>query len=164
MILAAQSHCFGVGIEMGASCDFRVASEAATFGLPEVSNIAVIPGSGGVSRLTRLIGPAWAKWLVMAGATIDAKQALAIGLIHDVYPPDEFPDTLQALAQRLAAMPREALGLAKVAIGAADTVDRRTAREFDRMAQSLLFQSDDYRDRVNAFLQRSAARNDERRT
>jgi enoyl-CoA hydratase/carnithine racemase len=162
VILAAQSHCFGVGIEMGASCDFRLASEAATFSLPEVPNIAVIPGAGGISRLTRLIGPAWAKWLVMAGATIDAEQALAIGLIHAIYPPDEFPERVQELAQRLAAMPREALGLAKVAIAAADTVDRRTAREFDRMAQSLLVQSDDHRDRVKAFLQRSAARNDAR--
>ena len=66
VVLAAQSHCMGVGVELGASCDFRLASDAATFGLPEVPNLAVIPGSGGISRLTRLVGPHWAKWMAMA--------------------------------------------------------------------------------------------------
>jgi enoyl-CoA hydratase len=154
VILAAQSHCMGVGIELGASCDFRFASDVATFGLPEVPNLAVIPGSGGISRLTRLIGPHWAKWLVMAGETIDAPTARDLGFLHAVYPAAEFADRVDQFARRLAGMPREALGLAKVAIDTAATVDRRTAREFDRMAQTLLFTSDDFRDRVNAFRQR----------
>jgi enoyl-CoA hydratase len=163
VILAAQSHCFGIGIEMGASCDFRIASDTATFCLPEVPNIAVIPGAGGISRLTRLIGPAWAKWLVMTGATIDAQQALAIGLVQAIHRAEEFPQRVQELAHQLAAAPREAVGLAKAAINVADTVDRRTAREFDRLAQSVLVQSDDHRARVKAFLDRSAAKNDQRK-
>jgi enoyl-CoA hydratase len=154
VILAPQSHCFGVGIEMGASCDFRLASDAATFRLPEVANIATLPGSGGISRLTRIVGKHWATWLVMAGERIDAEQARRIGFLHDVYPAAEFPERVHAFAQKLAAMPREALGLAKITIGAADTVDRRTAREIDRLAQSLLFMSDDFKDRVSAFLQK----------
>ena len=88
----------------------------------------------------------------MAGERIDAAQARDIGLVHAVYAADEFPDRAREFAHRLAGMPREAMGLAKAAIATADTVDRRTAREFDRLAQSLLFQSDDFRDRVNAFL------------
>jgi len=154
VVLAAQSHCMGVGVELGSSCDFRLASDAATFGLPEVPNLAVLPGSGGISRLTRLVGPHWAKWMVMGGETISADDARAIGFVHAVYPAAEFRERVDALAHRLAAMPREALGLAKVAIDTAATVDRRTAREFDRMAQTLLFPSDEFRDRVNAFTQR----------
>jgi enoyl-CoA hydratase/carnithine racemase len=150
----AQSHCMGVGVELGSSCDFRLASDAATFGLPEVPNLAVLPGSGGISRLTRLVGPHWAKWMVMAGETISADDARAIGFVHAVYPAAEFRERVDAFAHRLAAMPREALGLAKVGIDTAATVDRRTARDFDRMAQTLLFTSDDFRDRVNAFRQR----------
>ncbi|HEX5587005.1 MAG TPA: enoyl-CoA hydratase/isomerase family protein [Acidimicrobiia bacterium] len=156
VILAAQSHCFGAGIEMAASCDFRLSSDAATFCLPEVANIATMPGSGGISRLTRIVGKHWATWLVMAGERIDAETARRIGLVHDVYPAAEFPERVHAFAQRLAGMPREALGLAKLAIGTADTVDRRTAREIDRLAQSLLFLSDDFKDRVNAFNQKSS--------
>jgi enoyl-CoA hydratase/carnithine racemase len=154
VVLAAQSHCMGVGVELGSSCDFRLASDAATFGLPEVPNLAVLPGSGGISRLTRLVGPHWAKWMVMGGETISADDARAIGFVHAVYPAAEFPAQVDEFARRLAAMPREALGLAKVAIDTAATVDRRTAREFDRMAQTLLFTSDEFRDRVNAFTQR----------
>ena len=91
VILAAQSHCFGVGIEMGVSCDFRLAADTATFCLPEVANIAVLPGSGGISRLTRIVGPHWASWLVMAGERIDAMQARDIGLVHAVYPAARVP-------------------------------------------------------------------------
>jgi enoyl-CoA hydratase len=156
VVLAAQSHCMGVGVELGASCDFRFASDVATFGLPEVPNLAVIPGSGGISRLTRLVGPHWAKWMAMAGETIDAEQARAIGFVHAVYPVAEFTDRVDAFARRLAGMPREALGLAKVAIDTAATVDRRTARDFDRMAQTLLFTSDDFRAKVEAFMHRGA--------
>jgi enoyl-CoA hydratase len=158
IIVAAQSHCLGVGIEMAVSCDFRFAAEGTTFGLPEVANIATIPGSGGISRLTRLVGPHWARWLAMACQTITAEQARQIGLVHDIYPAEGFRDKVIEFAMKLAAMPREALGLAKVAIDAAASVDRRTAREIDRLAQTTLFMSDDYRDRVNAFNAASAAR------
>jgi enoyl-CoA hydratase/carnithine racemase len=76
---------------------------------------------------------------------------MAIGLVHAVYGVDEFAERVQEFARRLAGMPREALGLAKIAIDAAESIDRRTAREFDRMAQSLLFTSADFRERIEAF-------------
>jgi enoyl-CoA hydratase len=152
IVLAAQGPCLGVGLEFGASCDFRLASDVATFALPEVANLAVLPGSGVISRLTRLVGPHWARWLAMAGQAIDAEQALSIGLVHAVYPAASFADEVQAFARHLASLPAEALGLAKLAIDTAASVDRRTAREFDRLAQSALFQSPDYLARVRSFL------------
>ena len=159
IILAAQGHCIGVGLEMGASCDFRFAAANATFALPEVANIATLPGSGGISRLTRIIGPHWAKWLVMACRTIDAEEAKHIGLVHEVFPQESFHENVRDFALSLCSMPREAMGLAKVTIDAANTIDRRTARELDRMAQTTLFMSDEYKDRVNAFTTASAVRN-----
>ena len=158
VILAAHAHCLGVGVEMAGSCDFRFAAEGATFGLPEVANIATLPGSGGISRLTRLVGPHWARWMAMACQQITAEQGRQIGLVHDIYPADGFQERVMDFAKALAALPREAVGLAKVAIDAAESVDRRTAREIDRLAQTTLFMSDDYRDRVNAFNAASAAR------
>jgi enoyl-CoA hydratase/carnithine racemase len=151
VILAAQAHCLGVGVEIGCSCDFRLAAEGSTFGLPEVANMAVLPGSGGISRLTRLVGPHWARWLAMACETIDADQARDIGFVHAVYPAATFAEQVQVFARKLASMPQEAMGLAKIAIDVAEAVDRRTAREFDRIAQTALFESDDFKDRVNAF-------------
>jgi enoyl-CoA hydratase len=158
VILAAQGHCLGVGVEMGVSCDFRFAAEGAIFGLPEVLNLAVVPGSGGISRLTRLVGPHWARWMAMACETVDAHQAVAIGLVHAVYPKDEFAERVRTFANKLAAMPREAVGVAKVAIDMADSIDRANSRVFDRFAQTVLFMSDDFKQRVDAFNQASAAR------
>jgi enoyl-CoA hydratase/carnithine racemase len=152
IVLAAQGPCFGVGVELGVSCDFRLASDASTFALPEVANLAVLPGSGGISRLTRLVGPHWARWLAMAGQVVDAEEARTIGLVHAVYPASEFAERVQAFALHLAGLPREAVGLAKVAIDAAASIDRRTAREFDRLAQSTLLSSPDVTQRVDAFL------------
>jgi enoyl-CoA hydratase/carnithine racemase len=159
VVLAAQSHCMGVGVEMGVSCDFRLASADAMFALPEVANLAVIPGSGGISRLTRLVGPHWARWIVMAGESVTASEAVNIGLVHAVYPPDEFPLAVRRFASRLAGLPREAMGMAKMAIDVAADVDRRTARDFDRVTQTLLFQSPEYQAKVDAFLNRPAKQN-----
>jgi len=158
VILAAQGHCLGVGVEMGVSCDFRFAAEGAMFGLPEVLNLAVVPGSGGISRLTRLVGPHWARWMAMACEPVDAHQAVAIGLVHAVYPKDEFSERVRTFANKLASMPREAVGVAKVAIDMADSIDRANSRVFDRFAQTVLFMSDDFKQRVDAFNQASAAR------
>ncbi len=154
IVLAAQGSCMGIGIELGASCDFRLAADTAVFALPEVPNLAVIPGSGGVSRLTRLVGPHWAKWLAMAGETVDAQTALTIGFVHAVYPAAEFAERTQAFAARLAGYPREALGLAKLAIDTAASTDRRGARDVDRLVQTMLFAGDEHRAKVDAFVNR----------
>jgi enoyl-CoA hydratase len=86
VVLAAQGPCRGFGVELAASCDFRLCSERAVFGLPEIANLAVLPGSGGISRLTGLVGPHWTKWISMAGQEVTAEQALTIGLVHAVHP------------------------------------------------------------------------------
>lgn len=155
VVLAAQGSCLGVGIELASSCDFRLAAEGAKFGLPEISNLGVLPGSGGISRLTRIVGAPWAKWIAMACQTVDARQALEIGLVQAVYPAAEFPARARAFAEQLATFPREAVGLAKLAIDAAEHGDRRTARDVDRIAQTLLLTGPEYRQKIDAFLTRS---------
>lgn len=155
IILAAQGPCLGVGVEMSASCDFRFASERAIFGLPEIPNLAVLPGSGGVSRLTRIVGPHWARWLAMAGENITAEHALNIGLVHQVLPDEGFHDAVQAWVRKLISNSAEALGLAKIAIDAAVDSDRRTARHIDRMANTQLLQSREHLEKIEAFRNRS---------
>ena len=116
-----------------------------------------IPGSGGISRLTRLIGPHWTKWLAMAGQAVDADHALRIGLVHAVYPAEEFSTKVAEFARHLAGLPSEAVGLSKLAIDAAVNADRRTSRDIDRLAQSILFQSVDFTERQQAFVNRGKA-------
>jgi enoyl-CoA hydratase/carnithine racemase len=154
IIHAAQGPCFGAGVEIAVSCDFRLAAERATYALPEIANLAVIPGSGGISRLTRLVGPHWARWMAMAGEQVDAQHAVTMGLVHQVYPDDQFPKAVQDFAQKLLGFSREALALAKLGIDAAASTDRKTARDVDRIANTLLFKSDEFRDKVTAFEER----------
>ena len=156
VILAAQGPCLGVGVEMGSSCDFRLASERATFGLPEVPILAVLPGSGGISRFTRIVGPHWARWLAMAGENVSAELALTMGFVHRVLPEEGFHDAVHAWTRKLITNSAEALGLAKIAIDAAVDSDRRTARHIDRMANTMLLQTQEHLDKIEAFKKRSS--------
>ncbi|MGE0141307.1 MAG: enoyl-CoA hydratase/isomerase family protein [Ilumatobacteraceae bacterium] len=155
VILAAQGPCLGVGVEMGSSCDFRFATPRTTIGLPEVPVLAVLPGSGGISRFTRLVGPHWARWVAMAGQHVDAELARTIGWIHHIFPEETFHDDVQAWTRELIGLSPEALGLAKIAIDAAVDSDRRTARHIDRMANTQLLNTREHQDKIAAFVARS---------
>ncbi|HVV76670.1 MAG TPA: enoyl-CoA hydratase/isomerase family protein [Mycobacteriales bacterium] len=157
IVIAAHAPCLGAGVEMALSCDFRLASDAARFQLPEI-NLAVVPGSGGISRLTRIVGPHWAKWLAMAGQSVDAREALQIGLVHAVYPASEFGARVDAFVDSLTKLPGEALGVAKLAIDMSANTDPGTARNIERIANTTLLQSDEHHARVAEFQQQSARR------
>lgn len=137
VVIAIQGICLGAGVEMAVSCDFRLASKASQFELPEI-NLAVLPGSGGTSRLTRLVGPHWAKWMVMAGRRVDAQRALMMGLVHEVYSVETFDVEVQRFAEDLAAKHREAVGLAKLVIDMAADLDRTNQRHLERIANASL--------------------------
>lgn len=154
IVLAAQGHCFGAGVEMASSCDFRFAAPSATFRLPEI-NLAVIPGSGGISRLARLIGPQWVKWIAMAGQPVDAARAREIGLVHDIYPEDEFHDRVQEFAKRLAQLPSQAVGIAKLAVEMCHNTDPASARQVEQIANAVLAFGDEHKQRVAEFNERS---------
>lgn len=138
IILAAQGPCLGLGLEMAASCDFRFCTPNAHFGLPEVARLGVIAGSGGISRVTRLVGPHWSKWISMAGRNVDAETAVRIGLVHEIYPEDQFMDRVQAFARDLAAMPADALGVAKLTIDICTAEDREKTRHIERLGVASL--------------------------
>ena len=158
-VLAVHARCLGVGLEIGASCDFRLAAEGASFALPELPNLAVIPGSGGISRVTRLVGPHWGKWLAF-GEEVSAELALTMGLVHAVYPAESFRERVTAFARRLAALPTEASGIAKTAVDIAASVDRGIARDFDRYANTVLLTSAEHQAKLEAFKNRKAAGRD----
>lgn len=141
VVAAIQGPCLGLGVEMAGSCDFRLASESARFGLPEV-DLGVIAGSGGTSRFTRLCGIGWSKWLGMAGEQLDARTARIAGFVQAVWPDAEFDARVMDFCRRLADRPSEAQGAAKLAIELSYDLDRQSARNVERLVNTPLMMRD----------------------
>jgi len=141
VVMAIQGPCLGVGVEMAGSCDFRIAAESATFGLPEI-DIGVIAGSGGTSRFTRLCGVGWSKWLSMAGEKMDARTAMMAGFVQAVHPDDKFQDEVWAFCQRLITRPPEVQGAAKLAVELCYDLDRQQGRNVERIVNTPLMMRD----------------------
>lgn len=163
IVAVHQGPCLGGGLEMSLSCDFRLAAASARYGLPEL-DIGALPGSGGISRLTRIAGPHWARWLAMAGEQITADQALTLGIVHAVYPDDELDSRARAFCLKLSRRSYELLGLAKLSIELAADLDRTQARNVERISNSILFTGPEHKALVQAFLQRQAAKRRARET
>lgn len=100
MIAAINGICLGGGLEIALACDIRYASSNATFGLPE-TKWGLIPGGGGTQRLPRTISRSYAMEMMFTGKTIDAEEALRIGLISKVLSQDELMDAAMELAQTI---------------------------------------------------------------
>jgi enoyl-CoA hydratase len=137
VVMAINGPCLGLGLEMAGAVDFRLASEAAWFALPEV-DLGMIAGSGGTSRIVRLCGVGWAKWLGMAGERMDAQTARVAGLVQAVYPPERFEDEVWAFCRKLAGKPADAVGTAKLAIDLCRDLDRAGGRTVERIANTPL--------------------------
>jgi len=143
IVVAHHAPCVGGGLEMSLSCDFRLAAQSASYAFPEGS-FGLLPASNGVSRLTRIVGPHWARYLVMANLPVDAEKALVMGLVHEVYPDATFAEDTLAFCRHLAAQNGEQMGTAKIAIELARDVSRDQARHVERMANSALMLHPDY--------------------
>jgi E-phenylitaconyl-CoA hydratase len=102
VIAVINGACLGGGFELALQCDLRIATASATFGLPEVRG-ATIPAAGGVQYLLRAVPAAHAMKMALTGEPISAQEALRIGLIIDVVPPDRLMSAALNLAERIAA-------------------------------------------------------------
>jgi enoyl-CoA hydratase/carnithine racemase len=137
IVVAHHAICLGGGLELSLSCDFRLAAAGARYGFPE-AKLGMIPATGGVSRLTRLVGPHWARWMIMANQQVDAAQALSMGLVHAVYPDAVFEAEVEKFCRYLATLPPEATAMAKVSIELAADLESAQARNMERLAVSAL--------------------------
>lgn len=142
IVVAHHAMCVGGGLEMSLSCDFRLASASAGYWFPEMK-MAMVPASGGISRLTRLCGLHWAKWMVLANQRVDAQRALTMGLVHEVYPDETFEEQVWAFCRQLASYPPEVTALAKMSIEMAADMDSASARQLERIVYSNLMAGDE---------------------
>jgi len=125
------------GLELALSCDLRLASDRARFAMPETS-LGLIPAAGGTFRLPRLVGEAVARQMILFGAELDARQALACDLVSEVVAPEGLDEQVRRWAAKAAERDPLALRLAKQAIAMA-TADRG-ARDFTSSAQAALYE------------------------
>ena len=153
VIAAINGVAAGGGLELALSCDFRFAAQTAKMGFPE-NNVGLIPGSGGCSRLVAQVGLSSAKRLVMTGEMVLADKALQYGLVDEVLAPEKLMEHAMAFAGQLCAKAPQSLGLAKIVLNNCARVDPDTARNFERLGQSILKRTDDHAEGAKAFVEK----------
>jgi enoyl-CoA hydratase/carnithine racemase len=156
-VSAIAGYCLGGGLELALATDFRIADETAVFGFPEVG-LGIVPSSGGTERITRLLGPARAKELILLRGRIDAHEALAWGLVSEVVPAGEALDRALTLAHELAELPRLAASVAKRAIDAVPESSRAAGILMERLAYAMLAQTEEAHAAAEVFEQRPRRR------
>jgi enoyl-CoA hydratase/carnithine racemase len=143
IVVANQGPTIGGGLELSLSCDFRLAAKGASYAFPE-GKFGVLPASNGVSRLARIVGTHWARYLIMANLAADADRALIMGLVHEVFPDETFEEDVMKFCRHLAEQHAEQMGTAKIAIEKAHDLGLAQARNVERMANSALMLNPDY--------------------
>lgn len=155
IVAAVNGFSLGGGCELAMACHFRIASENAKFGQPEV-NLGLIPGYGGTQRLTQLVGKGKAMELMMTGAMIDAQEAKSIGLVNHVTSAEELlPKTISILSQIISKAPlavEHIIRLVNIA-----TLGDPTGLEQEVYAFGKLFDTADAKEGAAAFLEKRKA-------
>ena len=152
VIAAVAGYALGGGCELALACDYRVASERAVFGQPEIL-LGIIPGGGGTQRLPRLIGPARAKEMMITGRQVKADEALRIGLADEVVAHEEVNARALALAAEVAAGAVQAQGLTKRAVDEGLGVELEPGLALERELFVDVFHTEDSQIGVRSFLE-----------
>jgi enoyl-CoA hydratase/carnithine racemase len=150
-IAAVNGFALGGGCELAMSCDIRIAAGTARFGLPE-TNLSVLPAAGGTQRLARLVGTGRAIEMILTGRLVRADEAQRIGLVTTVVPGDELLARARQVAEQITAKGPLAIRLAKLVIRTGMDADQRTGLVVERLAQALLYTTDDKNEGTDAFL------------
>ena len=151
VIAAITGFALGGGCELALACDIRIAGESAKFGQPEV-NLGLIPGFGGTQRLSRLIGVAKAKEMILTGKIIDAKEAESIGLVNRVVKDEELMIAAEEMAQVIAQKAPVAVKMAKTLINENQEIKEGLEKEIAFFARC--FTTQDRLEGINAFLEK----------
>ena len=155
VIAAVNGFALGGGCELAMSCDIRLASEKAKFGQPEVG-LGITPGFAGTQRLPRIVGISKAMELILTAKVIKADEAKAIGLVSEVYPPEELMDKAVELANAICANAQIAVQESKRCIRMGMQTDIATGSAFEAEAFGVCCGTADKDEGMGAFLEKRA--------
>ncbi|ROZ78231.1 enoyl-CoA hydratase [Ramlibacter sp. WS9] len=155
-IAAINGYAMGGGLECALACDLRIAEEQAVMALPEAA-VGLLPCAGGTQWLSWLVGEGWAKRMVLCGERVDAATALRIGLVEEVVPRGQALAQALVMAQRVEKQSPTSVAACKRLIHGARTQSPAAMLVAEREAFVDLFDTEDQREGVNAFLAKRAA-------
>jgi 2-(1,2-epoxy-1,2-dihydrophenyl)acetyl-CoA isomerase len=157
VLAAVNGPTAGAGLSLACACDLRLAGESATF-VPAFINIGLVPDSGGTFFVTRLLGPARAFEWMTSGRRLSAQEALDWELVSEVVPDERLAERAAEWAGELAALPTRGIGLSKRLFDSADRATLEEQLEREAQLQAAAAQTHDFREGVDAFLQKRAPR------
>ena len=155
IIAAINGAAAGAGMNLALACDMRIASSAAKFSQAFVKR-GIAPDWGGSWFLPRVVGTAKACELIFTGDTIDAPEALRLGIVNSVVAPEALMPETYKLAGKIAAGPPVAIALSKRAIYHNQDADLRSGLEFETFAQGVCRETEDSKEGVRAFMEKRA--------
>jgi 2-(1,2-epoxy-1,2-dihydrophenyl)acetyl-CoA isomerase len=146
----------GAGANLAFACDIVIAAQSSSF-IQAFSKIGLVPDSGGTFILPRLIGMQRATALMMLGDKISAEQAVQMGMIYKSVPDAELQSNAFQTATTLAAMPTKGLGYTKQLLNLSFTSSLAEQLNYEKVYQAKAGQTEDYKEGVNAFLEKRKA-------
>jgi enoyl-CoA hydratase len=157
VIACVNGVALGGGCELALACTFRIASDRAKLGLPEL-RLGLIPGYGGTQRLPRLVGASAALRLMLTGTTVDAAEALRLGLVDEVVPAAELMSRAHAVATSIAAMAPLAISAVLEAVARGNGKPIEQAAQIEAEIFGRLSATADKREGLTAFLEKRPAK------
>jgi enoyl-CoA hydratase len=156
VISAVHGYCLGGGIGISGSSDIVIASEDATFGLPEIDRGAL----GAATHLMRLVGMQKTRQMLYTGESITSAEAYRLGAVQEVVPREKLRDTALELARKIAAKSPKALRLAKWSLNGIEVLDPKQSYRFEQGFTLELYTSPDSQEARNAFVEKRDAKFD----
>ncbi|QGA54019.1 enoyl-CoA hydratase/isomerase family protein [Sulfolobus sp. E5-1-F] len=157
VIAAIDGYTFGAGLELALSCDIRIATPRSEFSFPEI-RLGMVPASGGITRIVKMLGVSRATYMLMLGKRLDAQTALQWGIVHEVVEPEKLDERVMEIAKDLASLSPLALKALKKVIREIADSPFYAGFDIERKTFGLLRYSDDFKEGVESFLNKRKAK------
>ncbi|WP_016732160.1 enoyl-CoA hydratase/isomerase family protein [Saccharolobus islandicus] len=151
VIAAIDGYTFGAGLELALSCDIRIATPRSEFAFPEI-RLGMVPASGGITRIVKMLGVSRATYMLMLGKRLDAQTALQWGIVHEIVEPEKLDEKAMEIAKDLASLSPLALKALKKVIREIADSPFYAGFDIERKTFGLLRYSEDFKEGVESFL------------